>query len=65
MNRIDLLTIGQIADELKEPPARVSYVISKKRLKPVSRVGIVRLFAKEQLDIIKRGLYGIQIRGER
>ena len=39
-----LLTIGQIADVLEEPPARVAYVISKYRLKPVQRVGIIRLF---------------------
>jgi hypothetical protein len=39
-----LLTIGQISDRLDEPPARVAYIISKYRLKPVQRVGIIRLF---------------------
>lgn len=58
----ELLTIGQIADRLKEPPARVAYVVSKYRLKPVSRVGIIRLFSEEQVKAIKQGLYGIQIR---
>ncbi len=58
----ELFTIGQIADKLKEPPARVAYIVSKYRLKPVSRVGIIRLFSKEQVKAIKDGLYGIQIR---
>ena len=61
----ELLTIGQIADRLREPPARVAYVVSKYRLKPVSRVGIIRLFDEEQVKVIKQGLYGIQIRSSK
>ncbi len=55
-------TIGQIADLLKEPPARVAYVISKHRLKPIRRIGIIRLFDEQQVQAIKEGLYNIQIR---
>ena len=58
----NLLTVGQIADVLKEPPARIAYIISKYRLKPVHRIGIIRLFDEAQTRIIKQGLYGIQIR---
>jgi hypothetical protein len=58
----ELLTIGQIAEQLQEPPSRVSYVVSKHRLKPASRIGIIRLFSESQLKAIKQGLYGIQIR---
>ena len=58
----NLLTVGQIADVLKEPPARIAYIISKYRLKPVRRIGIIRLFDEAQTRIIKQGLYGIQIR---
>ncbi len=58
----ELSTIGQIADLLKEPPSRVAYIVSKYRLKPVQRVGIIRLFDEEQIKAIKQGLYGIQIR---
>jgi len=61
----NLLTIGQIADRLREPPARVAYIVSKCRIKAVQRVGIIRLFSAEQLEAIKRGLYGIQIRSSR
>ena len=59
----NLLTVGQIADVLKEPPARIAYIISKYRIKPVQRVGIIRLFDEEQIEAIKQGLYNIQLRG--
>ncbi len=58
-----LYTATQIADQLSEPPQRVTYVIHKYRLKPVQRVGLIRLFNKQQVEAIKTGLYGIQIRG--
>ena len=58
----NLLTVGQIADVLKESPARITYIISKHRLKPVQRIGIIRLFDEDQIKIIEQGLYGIQIR---
>lgn len=61
----ELSTIGQIADRLQEPPARVSYIISKFRLKPVQRVGIIRLFGEEQIEVIRQGLYGMQIHERR
>ena len=61
----NLLTIGQISDLLSEPPARVAYIVSKYRLKPVARVGIIRLFNEQQIKAIKQGLYGIQIRNAR
>jgi len=62
--KTDLLTVTQIADKLGEPPQRVSYIIRKYRLKPVQRVGIIRLFDENQVSAIKNGLYGIQIRGQ-
>lgn len=61
----NLLTVGQIADVLKEPPSRIAYIISKYRLKPVQRIGIIRLFDEEQVKAIKQGLYGIQIRSSK
>lgn len=59
---MEFLTVGQIADKLQEPPSRVAYVISKYRLKPVQHVGIIRLFDEKQVEAIKQGLYGIQVR---
>lgn len=56
-----LLTIGQIADRLQEPPARIAYIVSKYRLKAVQRVGIIRQFRPEQVEVIRQGLYGIRV----
>lgn len=58
----ELLTVGQIADLLEEPPARVAYVISKYRLKAVERVGIIRRFSREQVQLITQCLSNIQMR---
>lgn len=57
----ELLTIGQIADRLSEPPSRVAYMIAKHRMKPVRRVGIIRLFSEQQVQAIREGLFNIQI----
>ena len=57
----NLYTIGQIAELLDEPVARVAYIISKYRLKPINRVGIIRLFSDQQVEAIKQGLYGLRI----
>ncbi len=65
MKYANLLTASQIADRLGEPPQRVTYIIRKYRLKPVQRIGIIRLFDEAQTRIIKQGLYGIQIRSSK
>jgi hypothetical protein len=65
MENANLYTASQIADRLGEPPQRITYIIRKYRLKPVQRIGIIRLFSEEQVKAIKQGLYGIQIRSER
>jgi hypothetical protein len=56
------LTIGQIADRFQEPPARVAYIIAKCRIKPVDRVGIIRLFSDDQCEAIKQALFNIRIK---
>lgn len=58
----NLYTASQIADRLSEPPQRVCYIIRKYRIKPVQHVGIIRLFSEDQVEAIKQGLFGIQIR---
>ena len=65
MTETNLLTAGQIADILAEPPQRVSYVIRKYRLKPVSRVGIIRLFGQHQVEAIRQGLFGLQTKSSK
>ena len=61
----NVVTVSQIADQLGEPPQRVGYIIRKYRIKPVQRVGIIRLFDERQVKAIKQGLFGIQIRRDR
>ncbi len=65
MEYTGLSTASQIADRLGEPPQRVTYIIRKYRLKPVQRIGIIRLFDEEQIKAIKQGLYGIPIRSSK
>ncbi len=62
---LNYLTASQIADQLGEPPQRVTYIIHKYRIKPVQRIGIIRLFDEEQIQLIKQGLYNIQIRSSK
>lgn len=62
MAKTSLFTASQIADHLGEPSQRVCYIIRKLRLKPVQRIGIIRLFDEEQVNAVKQGLYGMQIR---
>jgi len=57
----NLFTVTQIADRLKERSHRVTYMITKCKLKPVERVGIIRLFSEAQIQLIKDGLYGLRI----
>ena len=57
----DLFTTGQIADKLQERVARVEYAIRWLRLKPVDRVGIIRLFNELQIKAIKEKLYNLRI----
>ena len=65
MVEMDLWTATKIADRLGEPPQRVCYIIRKYRLKPVQHIGIIRLFSEEQVEAIKQGLFGIQIRSSK
>ena len=58
----NFLTVSHIADLLDEPPQRVAYIIRKHRMKPVQRIGIIRLFNQDQIETIKLALRNIQIR---
>lgn len=55
-----VFTIGQIADELRQPPSRVSYLISKHRIKPVARVANIRLFDRTTVENIRLALQGLR-----
>ena len=53
----DYFSTYEIADRLREPPARIDYVIRKYRIKAVACVGSARLFSMEQIKAIQEGLY--------
>ena len=57
MNITSLLTAMQIAEQLEEQPQRVTYIIRKYRMKPVHRIGIIRLFSESQAEEIKKELW--------
>ncbi len=61
----NLYTVGEVADKLGEPPARVQYIISKHRIKPAERVGIYRLFNDSQVEQVRNGLFNIQVRADK
>jgi len=56
--RTAVFTIGQIADELRQSPSRVNYLISKHRIKPVARVANIRLFDRTTVEKIRSALQG-------
>lgn len=60
--KTSVLTVGQIADRLGQPPSRVAYLIGKYRLKPIARVGIIRLFGEAQVECIREGVDQLQRR---
>ena len=57
----NLYTTGQIAEILKERPMRIEYIIRREGLKPVDRVGLIRLFSEAQLLAIKEAIYNMRI----
>lgn len=49
-------SVRDIARELREPFHRVRYAIAEGGIEPAQRVGIVRLFAADQLPRIREAL---------
>lgn len=52
----ELLTITQIAKLENEPPHRVGYAIERYQIQPAQRVGIIRVFTRDQLPAIRAAL---------
>ena len=50
------MSLRDIANELREPFHRVRYAVAEGGIKPAMRIGIVRLFDREQLPVIKAAL---------
>jgi len=52
-------TVSQIAEILQEPPQRIAYVVRKLQLKPIQRIGLIRLFTQADIKAIKQGCYNL------
>ena len=61
----ELYTISQIAEQLEEPIPRVDYIVKCLRLKPVERVGLIRLFNEGQVARIKDRIFNMQVQKTR
>ena len=59
----DLLTIGQIARQLRVPRTRLDYAIDKADIRERERAGILRLFARDQIPDMEAALATVQPRG--
>lgn len=49
-----IFSTGQIARQLGQDRDRVSYALRKSGVEPVGRAGIVRLFPRSAVDIVKQ-----------
>jgi len=54
-----LRTPGVIADELGVPLSRVLYVLRQRRIKPIGRAGIIRLYDREAVETVRAELLAI------
>ncbi len=52
----NLLTVGDVAEQLGIPVYRIQYLLRTRNIKPIQRAGILRLFTNDQLDLIREEL---------
>lgn len=45
----DLVSVGELARELDEPTYRIRYLIESRRMEPVRRLGILRVFSRRSM----------------
>ncbi len=58
----DAKTVGQIARDLGEPEHRVKHVVNSRRIEPLGRVGIIRLYGPAAVDRVRQALRDIDAR---
>lgn len=61
----NLMTVGAIAREIGVPRARVDYALEKGGIRERGRAGILRLFAPDQIPVIKAALATVRTRSRR
>ena len=59
-----LRTPGVIAAELDAPLGRVLYVLRKLDIKPIGRAGILRLYDRTAVELVRAALFHIDLRDE-
>ena len=58
-----LVTPGQIARELNEPLHRIRYILdTRQRIKAIRRIGAVRAYAGDAVDLVRAELQAIDVR---
>lgn len=58
-------TTGQIAERFGSPRYRIEYIINSRRIEPVRRLGITRLFDHTAITQIEAALREIRARRDR
>jgi len=53
---MNLVTVSDIARELKSDRDKVSYAVRKAKIEPVGRAGLVRLFPLDSISIVRNFL---------
>ena len=56
----DLLTTGQLARRLGVPRTRLDYALDRAGIRERGRAGIIRLFALEQIPVIRAALDNVR-----
>lgn len=58
----NLLTVGQIAKKLSCPIWQVQYLLKSRGIKPICRVGVLRLFPPNIVNVLQRELDAVNKR---
>jgi hypothetical protein len=59
-----LRTAGVIATEIGEPLARVLYVLRNRDIKPIGRAGVLRLYDRKAVDLVRDAIRDMDRRRE-
>lgn len=63
-NRVNPISLGQIARELGVSLHRVEYIVKSRRLSPIGRAGNIRLFQPSDVQLISKELKQVAARKE-
>lgn len=59
----DLVTVGELARELRLPKHRVAYIVDSRQIPHVKRAGVLRMFRRKgTLKVLRQALASIEAR---